>query len=63
MTVYEKLSKRIAYAKTSIMPRDNLHMAKGMIDMAYELKAITIEEFLALDKECVAKGINNPKYF
>jgi len=63
MTVYEKLSKQIECAKTSIMPRDNLHMAKGKIDMAYELKSITIEEFLALDRECVANGINNPKYF
>jgi len=61
--LYEKLLKRIEYAKKSILPRDNLYVMKGMIDMAYELKAITIEEFLALDRECVAKGINNPKYF
>ena len=63
MTLYEQLETHIKYAKTSTIPRDNFHVSKGMIDMAYEFRAITLDEYLRLDHKCVAEGINNPKYF
>lgn len=63
MTIYEYLKIQIKYAKMSISARDNLYAAKGMIDMAFKLNAITLDEYLELDHECVAEGINNPKYF
>ena len=59
----EKLAKKIAYAKTCCLPQRQLHYVYGLIVMAHELKAITTEEYLELNHKCVAKGINNPKYF
>ena len=31
--------------------------------MAYKLKVLTKEQYLELNRECIADGINNPKYF
>ena len=61
--MFDKLIKKIEYAKTCLLPQSALHEVYGGIKMAYELKAITLEEYLELNHECVAKGINNPKYF
>ncbi len=62
--IYEKLKKQIAYIKRSPQyAREQLFEAFGTVKMAYELKAHTKEKFLELNHECVADGINNPKYF
>lgn len=61
--MFNKLMKRIEYAKTCLIPQQALYEVYGGIKMAFELKAITSEEFFKLNEECVANGINNPKYF
>lgn len=61
--MFDKLMKKIEYAKTDLLPQRELYGVYGEIKMAFELKAITTEEFLRLNHECVANGINNPKYF
>ena len=63
MSEYESLLKEINYAKTSVMPQCSLYEIHGKINMARHLNALTKTEFLNLEHECVAKGINNPKYF
>lgn len=63
MSLYESLLAEVKMAKTSCLPQRPLHTAHGRISMARELGAITTEEYLALEHECVADGINNPKYF
>lgn len=61
--MFDKLFKKIEYAKTAILPQRALYEVHGRIEMAFELKAITLEEYLKLNTECVRDGINNPKYF
>jgi hypothetical protein len=61
--MFEKLAKKVEYAKTSVIPMCHLYEVYGQIKMAHELKAITTEEFLTLNTECVNKVINNPLYF
>lgn len=61
--MFENLKKEIAYAKTSLSARDLLYKTHGRITMARELDAITVGEYLELNHDCVAKGINNPKCF
>ena len=62
--VYEELKRRVEYIKRSPeYAREQLFEAFGAVKMAYELKALTKEQFLKLNHECVADGINNPKYF
>ena len=61
--MFDKLMKSIEYAKTSLLPRQALYEVYGGIKMAHELRAITKEEYFKLNHECVAEGINNPKYF
>lgn len=63
MSLYESLLAEVKMAKTSRLPQRPLHTAHGRISMARELGAITIEEYLVLEQECVAAGILNPKYF
>lgn len=62
-SLVKNLLKRIEYAKKSCLPNQSLYEAYGQIKMAHELKAINDEDFLRLNHECVAEGINNPKYF
>jgi hypothetical protein len=59
----EELMKRIEYAKTCLLPQRFLYEVYGQIKMALELNAITRNEFMLLNTECVRNGINNPKYF
>lgn len=61
--MFDKLMKKIEYAKTCMLPQRELHEVYGEIKMAFELKAITSDEFFKLNHECVCNGINNPKYF
>lgn len=61
--MFEKLMKEIEYAKKSLSARELLYQTSGKITMARELGALSKEEFLTLNHECVANGINNPKYF
>jgi len=61
--MFEKLRKEIQFAKSCIFPQCALYQVYGQILMALELKAITIDEYMILNHECVADGINNPKYF
>ena len=59
--LYNQLSAQVEYAKTSIFPIRQLYYVHGLIVMAHKLGAITKEDYLALEHECVYKGINNPK--
>lgn len=62
--VYEELKNRLAYIKRSPeYAREQLYESHGAIKMAYNLGALTKEQMLELEHECVADGINNPKYF
>jgi hypothetical protein len=61
--LFYELEERVRYAKTSLSARELLHQAYGEILMAYELEAITKDEYLILNHQCVYDGINNPKYF
>jgi len=61
--MYEKLLKQVEYAKKTVIPMYSLYETYGAIKTAYELKAISQEEYLELNHACVAEGINNPKYF
>lgn len=61
--MFNELLKRVEGAKKSLSPINQLHEVYGQIKMAYELKAITGEEFFKLNTEAVRNGINNPKYF
>ena len=58
-----QLLKEIAYAKSSLFPRELLYEAHGAIKMAHQLGAISTGEYLALETACVKDGINNPKDF
>ncbi len=62
-TLAERLHKKAAYAKTSMFPRQSLCEVYGEVKMAYELDAITTDEFFALNTDIVRNGINNPQYF
>lgn len=61
--IYDELKKMVEYAKESCVPETALYEAYGMIKMARILEAITCEEYMKLNHECVYEGINNPKYF
>lgn len=61
--MFDKLLKKIEYAKTCCLPQRELYEVYGEIKMAWELNAITSDEFFKLNHECVANGINNPEYF
>lgn len=61
--LYHRLHKEIEYAKSSKTPIELLYQAHGRITMARHLEAISSAEYLELEHECVADGINNPKYF
>ena len=61
--MYEKLMKQVQYAKKTVIPMYSLYETYGAIKMAFELKAITQEEYFELNHACVADGINNSKYF
>lgn len=60
--MYEKLLKKITYAKNSFST-DLLHECKGAVDTAFELEAITKEQFFDLNHKTVYEGINNPEIF
>jgi len=62
-SLYEQLETEIEYAKKAIIPRTALYECHGRIKMARQLEAITVDEYLKLNTECVCNGINNPKYF
>ena len=62
-SLYDRLDQEIKYAKASTMPRQALFEIHGKITMAFELRALTAEEYIALDHLCVYDGINNPEYF
>lgn len=61
--LYNQQLNEIAYAKTSLKPRELLYETHGAIKMAHQLGAITTDEYLALETACVKDGINNPEYF
>jgi hypothetical protein len=64
MTTFEKLKKEVEMVKKgSVEPRYQLYRLYGKAQMARELDAITLDEFMKLNHEIVAQGINNPKYF
>lgn len=60
--IYSALKKKIIYAKSTLSPIRNLYEAKGAIDMARQLGAITHDQYIELDHKCVYEGINNPEY-
>lgn len=62
--IYDQLKKRLVYIKaTPEYAHNQLYEVHGAIKMAYNLGALTKEQMLELEHECVADGINNPKYF
>ena len=65
ISAYDFIMLQIHRAQGSkgYFPREAFYEAKGMMEMAYSLKAITKEEFFELDSMIVRNGINNPEYF
>lgn len=61
--MFEYLMNKINYAKTACNAHDQLCYTYGMILMAAKLKAITKDEYMKLNHECITDGINNKKYF
>ena len=64
-TAYEMIMEQVRRAKGSkgYSPREAFCEAKGMLDMAFSLKAISKSEFFELNGIIVRDGINNPEYF
>lgn len=63
-SVYEQLMVEIARIKLgNKVPREELYRMYGKCQMARQLDRLTLEEFVKLNHEVVAEGINNPKYF
>ena len=62
---YEMIVEQVRRAKGSkgYFPRESFYEAKGMLDMAFNLKAISESEFMELNGIIVRDGINNPEYF
>ena len=60
-----KIEAQIKRAQGSkgYFPQRAFYEAKGLLDMAYNLGAISKDEFLELNSRIVRDGINNPEYF
>jgi hypothetical protein len=54
---------RRARGSKGYFPREQFEEAHGMNEMAYNLEAITLEQYLEYNHQIVALGINNPEYF
>lgn len=64
MPLAEQLHVKCEQAKAGAMfPQRNFHYLHGCVEMAYELGALTRDEYLQLSHEIIAEGINNPAYF
>ena len=61
--MFAKLMQEVQYAKGAAFKQNALHKTYGRITMAWELKAITMDEYMQLNTACVREGINNPKRF
>ena len=62
--MFKELQKEIKRIKeNAINPQPELFRVYGKCQMALTLSAITLTEFMKLNYEVVADGINNPKYF
>jgi hypothetical protein len=59
--MYSNLLKEVEYAKNSML-KELLYQVHGRIQMAYELKAITGDEMLDLDRMVIRDGLNNPEF-
>lgn len=60
-----KIEAQIKRAQGSkgYFPRQAFCEAKGLLDMAFTLGAISKAEFMELNGRIVRDGINNPEYF
>ncbi|QAT43471.1 hypothetical protein [Aminipila luticellarii] len=64
MNIYQQLMVETEQIKQGDkMPNRELYRIYGKAQMARQLGALTIEEFMTLNHEIIAEGINNPKYF
>lgn len=64
MNIYAQLMVETEQTKQgSMMPKQELYRIYGKAQMARQLGALTLEEFMTLNHEIVAEGINNPEYF
>jgi len=61
--MFEKLKNEIDKLKNGGYPREEFYRVYGRCQMAYELEKISKTEYLELNHEVVADGINNSKYF
>ena len=60
--IWEQLQKRAEYARAS-RNLELMYETYGMVKMARELRAITKEQFDALNEKLVRKGINDPRAY
>ena len=56
-----KLLKDIEYAKNSFS-KELMYQALGMVKMAFELGAITKEEYFELDHKLIYEGLNDREF-
>ena len=61
-STYDMLLKKANYAKNS-RSLVQMYEAYGMAKMAYQLKAITYDEFSTLNTMLVREGINRPSSY
>lgn len=59
MNIFEQLEKEADYALNS-RSRDLVYETFGKAKMAFNLKAISKEEFYRLNDKLVRNGLNNP---
>lgn len=61
--MFGKLKNEIEKLKTGGYPQNEFYRVYGKCQMAYEVGAISKDEFFLLNHAVVADGINNSKYF
>lgn len=66
--MYEALKQEVTQAKTYYRQdpwgaRERFYYLQGRLDMLRELGQINVQQFMELNHEIVAEGINNPIYF
>ena len=60
--MYKQLKESIQKLKTGGYGLNEFYRMYGQCQMAYTLKAITHDEFMKLNHDVMADGINNPEY-
>lgn len=61
--MYTELKEEIEKVKSGGYPINEFYRLYGQCQMAFRLGAINQSEFMDLNRDVVADGINNPRHF